>query len=371
MNSNEQASKKSKHEGSEMKFSWKPQPILAEDLTRRPGLEKAFIGILKDKRNISKAISCLTKCLPCPQYLKRCSGLRIYLVSIDKVNSNPDNLNELLVQNGFDLSLLEDEYEVAEVLSAAPKTKSQAAYACKFWPINFHPDVNLEALISGSLFDDAQLASLEICMKLAISVAAEVAVGSSECNGSALIIDPEEGSILAMAASSSDQHPMWHASMLAVDLVARLQGGGAWKLIQDPVHEDDIVKRKHQEFLPLRYPDSLASIEVPMGGSLYFAKRNEKSKDTKKELSEKCGPYLCTGYWAILLQEPCPLCAMALLHSRVSRIFYGAANLQTGILGSRAALHSVPGVNHRYQVWSSVLEDECVRTLKRCRRIDN
>lgn len=357
----QQTTKKLKEDTSPKVLSWKPNPILPDELTRQPPLENAFIGILKNKQSISKAIAGLAGCLPSPQHLKRCSGLRIYLAPANKVNGDVKCMKELLVENKFDLDLLENELEIVQVPAAAPKTKEQAAYASKFWPVNFHPDINVESLISGSVFNHDQLVSLEACMKLAASVAEEAAIGSDDCNGSAVMIDPEEGKILAVAASRLDEHPMWHASMLAVDLVATLQGGGTWNIMKSP--KSEASKRKHHEVTPLYYPASLDKFETP--GDLVFC-RKDKKKNVKVE---SAGPYLCTGYWAVLLQEPCPLCAMALLHSRVSRIFYGVANPRTGILGSKAALHSIPGVNHRYQVWSSVLEDICAKSLGKCRKV--
>lgn len=357
----QQPQKKLKEDGAKRKVSWKPHPILPEELTGQPPLVRAFIGVLKNKQGISKAITGLAKILPSPQHLKRCSGLKIYLTSVDRVKDDVQDMKKLLVEKEFDLTLLEDEFEIVEVPLVAPKTKSQMAYASKFWPVNFHPDQHVESLISGSIFNQDQLMSLEKCMKLAVSLAEETAIGSNECNGSALIVDPEVGAILAMAASSLDKHPMWHASMIAVDLVATIQGGGTWNLLESP--KTETIKRKHQLTPPLFYPSSLEKIKTP--SDLVFGETVQK----KSHKMEPRGPYLCTGYWAVLLQEPCPLCAMALLHSRVSRIFYGVANPNTGILGSKAALHSIPGVNHRYQVWSSVLEDECSKSLRKCRKV--
>lgn len=357
----QQPAKRLKEDGTKQELSWKPNPILPEELTRTLPLEKAFVGVLKCKQGISKAITGLVSFLPSPQHLKRCSGLRIYLAPIDKTNCNVQDMKKLLVDNKFDLSLLEDDFEIVEVPAVAPKTKEQMVYATKFWPVNFHPDQNVELIISGSIFNHEQLVSLETCMKLAISVAEQASVGSEDCNGSALIVDPEEGTILAMAASSMDKHPMWHASLLAVDLVATIQGGGTWNLLKSC--ETEVSKRKHHLEMPLIYPSCLEKINQP--DNLTLNKKDQKNNPKM----ESSGPYLCTGYWAILLQEPCPLCAMALLHSRVSRIFYGVANPRTGILGSKAALHSIPGVNHRYQVWSSVLEDECAKTLLKCRKV--
>ncbi|KAJ8683911.1 hypothetical protein QAD02_019703 [Eretmocerus hayati] len=367
------ATKKLKDDGIS-KMNSKLRPILAKELTQLPLLEKSFIGVLKNKRNISKAITCLVKCLPCPQFLKRCADMKLYIAPIHSMDGSVENLKKLLVEKNFDLSWLEDEFEIVEIPCEVPRTKDQMIYAQKFWPVNFHPDLNLEAIISGSIFDEVQQESLEMCMKSLIQAAELSAVGTTECNGSALIIDPDQGSILSIAASSIDQHPMWHASMLAVDLVARLQGGGAWQLFKDDVSQipsNGTMKRKCPGVTPLRYPEILHKLRLPETGSLHPMNKNSKKSDKKlKQSEDKSGPYLCTNYWAVLLQEPCPLCAMALLHSRVSRIFYGTSNPRTGILGSKAVLHSVPGLNHRYQVWSSLLEEECAQILQKCRVVD-
>ncbi|XP_049947427.1 probable inactive tRNA-specific adenosine deaminase-like protein 3 [Schistocerca serialis cubense] len=76
------------------------------------------------------------------------------------------------------------------------------------------------------------------------------------------------------------------------------------------------------------------------------------------------GPYLCTGLDVYVTREPCCACAMALLHSRVRRVFYGCGHPPAGALGSRAALHTLPGTNHRFQVFRGVLEDRCLHALR-------
>ena len=365
----ERLPKKPKDEEVKLKFSWKPKPILSGEITCNLSLEKSFIGVLKSKKDLSKAISCLGPYLPRPQHLKRCSGLRIYLAPIERTNGNQQELKDFLNSKGFDLNMLEEDFEIADVVTVAPKTKSQMTYATQFWPVNFHPDLTLEAQVSGTMFNEQQLFSLEKCMRLAINAAEDSAIGSDECNGSALILDPQNGKILSIASSSIDKHPMWHAAMLAIDLVAKYQGGGAWKLVEnfENLKADD-GKRKLELDLPLHYPSSLDTLKFPQNDSLIFMRKDQKKKDEKLKSIEKHGPYLCTGYWAVLLQEPCPICAMALLHSRVTTIFYGVPNPTTGILGSNVNLHSVPGLNHRFQVWSSVLQNECSQTLEKCRK---
>lgn len=53
---------------------------------------------------------------------------------------------------------------------------------------------------------------------------------------------------------------------------------------------------------------------------------------------------------------------MALVHSRISRVFYGSPHPE-GALGSKYKLHVQPGINHRYQVFKGVLQDACNNLL--------
>ena len=53
---------------------------------------------------------------------------------------------------------------------------------------------------------------------------------------------------------------------------------------------------------------------------------------------------------------------MALVHSRVGRVFYGCKS-SGGALGSVYKLHTQPGLNHHYDVYSQVLEDQCEELL--------
>ncbi|XP_020592632.1 probable inactive tRNA-specific adenosine deaminase-like protein 3, partial [Phalaenopsis equestris] len=50
--------------------------------------------------------------------------------------------------------------------------------------------------------------------------------------------------------------------------------------------------------------------------------------------SEVLRPYLCTGFDIYIVWEPCAMCAMALVHQRIRRIFYAFPNSNTGALGS-------------------------------------
>ncbi|RHY28569.1 hypothetical protein DYB32_005875 [Aphanomyces invadans] len=61
--------------------------------------------------------------------------------------------------------------------------------------------------------------------------------------------------------------------------------------------------------------------------------------------------YLCTGHDVFVAIEPCVMCAMALVHSRVGRVIYLQPNPTSGALGSRYSLHGHESLNHRYRVF--------------------
>ncbi len=63
--------------------------------------------------------------------------------------------------------------------------------------------------------------------------------------------------------------------------------------------------------------------------------------------------------------EPCAMCAGAVVLARVDRLVYGAADPKTGAAGSVLDLVRHPAFNHRLQVRSGVLADECADMLQR------
>ncbi len=63
--------------------------------------------------------------------------------------------------------------------------------------------------------------------------------------------------------------------------------------------------------------------------------------------------------------EPCPMCAGALILSRVECLVYGAPNYKSGAVVSRCRLLDVSGFNHKVKVVPSILADESAELLSR------
>ena len=63
-------------------------------------------------------------------------------------------------------------------------------------------------------------------------------------------------------------------------------------------------------------------------------------------------------------KEPCPMCAGAIMHCRVRRVIFGCPDLKGGAAGGVWNLLQSPNLNHRSEITSGVLGDDCVQMLK-------
>ncbi|MDA8124605.1 MAG: tRNA adenosine(34) deaminase TadA [Deltaproteobacteria bacterium] len=75
------------------------------------------------------------------------------------------------------------------------------------------------------------------------------------------------------------------------------------------------------------------------------------------------GNYRLTGTTLFVTLEPCFMCAGAILHARVGRVVFGAADPKGGAAVSLWRFFADPRLNHRVALTEGILRDECAEIL--------
>jgi len=76
------------------------------------------------------------------------------------------------------------------------------------------------------------------------------------------------------------------------------------------------------------------------------------------------------GDWRLLdcdlyvTKEPCPMCAGAIVHTRIRRLIFGCPDPRGGAAGSILNLLQMPGLNHGCDITAGVLQEECAAILQ-------
>jgi len=114
--------------------------------------------------------------------------------------------------------------------------------------------------------------------------------------------------------------------------------------------------------------------EVPVGavvtrnGELvsmaYNTRESDKNALAHAELSAIDAACKKLGGWRLfecdlyVTLEPCPMCAGAIINSRIKRVIYGCPDIRFGAMGSLFDLTEYP-LNHKPEIIKGVLEEEC------------
>ncbi|MGH8459969.1 MAG: tRNA adenosine(34) deaminase TadA [Stenotrophobium sp.] len=80
--------------------------------------------------------------------------------------------------------------------------------------------------------------------------------------------------------------------------------------------------------------------------------------------AQALGNYRLPGTTLYVTLEPCVMCAGAIIHARVSRLVFGAADPKAGAVNSVYDVIANPRLNHRLEWTGGVMEAECSALLK-------
>lgn len=82
-----------------------------------------------------------------------------------------------------------------------------------------------------------------------------------------------------------------------------------------------------------------------------------------REASTSLGTWHLDGCEIYVTLEPCPMCAGALVLSRIARCLYGCSDPKGGFLGTLQDLSQFPGLNHKFEVVRGLDEEACSAQL--------
>ncbi len=269
------------------------------------------LGAMVSKKLASQVMIYLSEALP----LERC-GLSHLKRIRHTVMGSKDELDVLIgplreveaMTNEARVDLME-RFELVPFTCAVPakppRSTKRGRMAGKLWPVVLARALSADAYRASLTITDEDESCMLRLLNDAVVDGCDISMsGTIYCCSGAIIVDPTEKPANEIVASASEErkkhgtasfipnNPLLHPVMLCIEGVARKQRGSQ----QQPPTQ-----------------------------------------------------YLCTGFDAYVTHEPCVMCSMALVHSRVRRVVYGKQQASGG-LGSATTLNALP-LNHNFRVF--------------------
>ncbi|XP_027200485.2 putative inactive tRNA-specific adenosine deaminase-like protein 3 [Dermatophagoides pteronyssinus] len=290
---------------------------------------KVLVLQLSDKTKIDYIMKFLSAKLPMTKisldHLKRINSKKgNFQIIVSKIRESSCEMDVDLIQktiDEMDYDLREflhgfdpDNLCIREVAASSPLTRNQFERLSSLWPINFFEDKYIAKCLDGSIFSPNYWKRIHELMMETLNM-----LNNDSSRMSAIIVKDDCKRIVTKTISRIDQHPLDHAVINAVTNVSEIHRQVKKRLLEDP-----------------------------------------DSFQCDNNINHYKDDYLCTNYDCFLSQEPCIMCAMALTHSRIRRVFfYDSKTLSSTTIVNKChdqpytveKMHTSPFLNHRYEVW--------------------
>ncbi|CDR98002.1 -tRNA-specific adenosine deaminase-like protein 3 [Babesia bigemina] len=195
----------------------------------------------------------------------------------------------------------------------SPSTLEQYHQWSKHWPLKYLKPSVTPLKITKAL-KDKMLGMIQTALK-----------ESRNNQGKAVCIITHNDRIIAKAVDERDANILDHAALLAIRKVAQLQ-------------KND----------PKRMYNAKRRFTGSHNGSDNAAEPEAEEPADDVEIPD----YLCTQCEVYMSHEPCCMCAMALLHSRVASVAFFHPNALIGALGSVHSIHNTRQLNHHFRAFA-------------------
>lgn len=247
---------------------------------------------------------------------KPISKLRTILCSSELFQNETEIIN-LLKEHGSDLDITSFNFYQKQIPRYPATTKEiSQEWTSRYWPMSWKGNPNHQALKAANFNIPRERAMINKLLDAleehqtaydtgipAVTIIAK----KSKING--------EHEILTVKFDNRDNHPLEHSVMKAIDDIA----------MKEKIRRCDLH-----------------------GTTLDNADRTDLN-------------YLCHDLLVYTTHEPCIMCSMALVHSRIGRIIYMKGVPETGGLSSNYQLGDRDGLNWKYDIWKWIGEEELLR----------
>lgn len=141
------------------------------------------------------------------------------------------------------------------------------------------------------------------------------------------------------------------------------------------------MKNKYMEAALKEAEKAYKKLEVPVGcvivkdGKIIARAHNQKEtkKDTTKhaeilaieKASKKLEAWRLIDCEMYVTLEPCPMCAGALINSRIKKVYIGTMDEKTGACGSKLNLLQDYSFNHKVEIETGIMQEDCEAILKK------
>ncbi|PIA15991.1 hypothetical protein COEREDRAFT_8947 [Coemansia reversa NRRL 1564] len=225
----------------------------------------------------------------------------------------------------------DSQISVNKVPSYPPYTRDQFEQWKTIWPVAYRPPVKLKKLI----FNQEEEAYIQACL-LEVDELCHQNYSTGSRSVAVVIGNPVTRNTVARSTDRTREtgNPLRHAAMCCIAQVA--QG------------EVERLATREKGTLQTRNKSDLDddNIHLPL-------KRTHEEYDSEKiEPSEDVANYLCEGLDVFSSKEPCVMCTMALVHSRIGRLFFIDESESGGI--SHYSMHCIKALNHHFTAFKCV-----------------
>jgi tRNA(adenine34) deaminase len=143
------------------------------------------------------------------------------------------------------------------------------------------------------------------------------------------------------------------------------------------------LDKNDQFFMQLAYNQAIEGWragEVPIGaiivkdlniiGSMHNTVETTKDPTAHAELLAITQASKAVGDWRLndctlyVTKEPCIMCTGAAILGRLRRVVFACTDLKAGGMGGSCQLHLHPGINHKLEITTGILESECLTLLQ-------